>query len=103
MVLSERSWEPVFPCMDDPVSVFFRSPFWRRGPFIQESTSICNKLLVLEPYDGNNGKTRKTAPCLPLLSLKPSAMGARMRLRIGFTLATVFLALFTAALWKERN
>jgi hypothetical protein len=26
-----------------------------------------------------------------------------MRLQIGFTLATVFLALFTAALWKERS
>ena len=29
-------------------------------------------------------------------------MGARMRLQVGFTLATIFLALFTAALWKER-
>jgi hypothetical protein len=26
-----------------------------------------------------------------------------MKLQIGFTLATVFLALFTAALWKQRS
>jgi hypothetical protein len=39
----------------------------------------------------------------PLLFLKATELGARMRLQIGFTLATVFLALFTAALWKERS
>jgi hypothetical protein len=49
------------------------------------------------------GKGQATAPQLPLLFLKPSELGARMRLQIGFTLATVFLALFTAALWKERS
>jgi hypothetical protein len=46
---------------------------------------------------------RQTALELPLLFLKPTELGARMRLQIGFTLATVFLALFTAALWKERQ
>jgi hypothetical protein len=40
---------------------------------------------------------------MPHLFLKPSELGARMRLQVGFTLATIFLALFTAALWKERS
>jgi len=35
--------------------------------------------------------------------LNPYQLGARMRLQIGFTLATVFLALFTIALWKQRS
>jgi hypothetical protein len=43
------------------------------------------------------------APQMPHLFLKPSELGARMRLQVGFTLATIFLALFTAALWKERS
>jgi hypothetical protein len=39
-----------------------------------------------------------------LLSLNPfRSGGTRMRLQIGFTLATAFLALFTVALWRQRG
>lgn len=44
----------------------------------------------------------KRHPSCRFFRLNSAEMGARMRLQVGFTLATIFLALFTAALWKER-
>ena len=83
--------------------IFCARPDRLAGQPVQESTSICNKPLVLEVYPGNKAETgdRHSGCRHPLL--KPVGLGARMRLQIGFTLATVFLALFTAALWKERS
>jgi hypothetical protein len=57
---------------------------------------------VLEVYAGAGGGIENGTPDAASL-LKPSELGARMRLQVGFTLATIFLALFTAALWKERS
>src|SRR5215813_12817291 len=104
MVLSSPSGKPVFPCMDDPLRAFFALTSIAHGArVVQQSTNICNKPLVLEPYAGSKSEVRERHSGCRDPALKPVEMGARMRLRIGFTLATVFLALFTAALWKERS
>ena len=90
--------------MDDPWRAFFALlPAGTGFGRVQESTSICKKPRMLELYAGTEAKTAERQSGCRLLGLKPVELGARMRLQIGFTLATVFLALFTAALWKERS